>query len=70
MNNVHDVETRDHRFRQIMKKQLGENGLALIVNMSFLFILCIFIMILMLLSTVAMYSSKTQPLRRPVIVDY
>lgn len=36
---------RDVRFKEIIESQLGENGLSILTNMSFLFVFCLIIMI-------------------------
>lgn len=42
---VEVVDTRDGRFRQILHDQLGENGVALMVNQAFIFILALILVI-------------------------
>lgn len=51
-----DEETRDTRYQEILKQQLGENGITLITNISLLFILSLFIIISACIASVFHYT--------------
>lgn len=66
--------SRDERYKDILRAQLGEQGIALTTNLSFLFILSLILLILImtgLLVTRKDASSSYVPLRlpKPVLID-
>ncbi|KAI5630616.1 OrNVorf79-like [Venturia canescens] len=47
---VKSDESRDSRFKDIVREQLGENGLTLMVNLSFLFVTCLVFIVLIMIA--------------------
>lgn len=54
-NNVVVRDTRDDRFKQILREQLGENGIPLMVNQAFVFLLAL---ILVVAVAVGMFTTQ------------
>lgn len=57
--NEDEIETRDDRFKNILKQQLGENGMNIITNLSLLFVLSLFIIISALIITITNFKNCT-----------
>lgn len=66
---VEVIDTRDTRFRQILHDQLGENGIALMVNQAFIFILALILVVSIVIGTLTTTKRYTQmQLKRPAIL--
>lgn len=69
---VEVVDSRDGRFRQILHDQLGENGVALMVNQAFIFILALILVISVVIGSLMSIRCSTQSavvhLKQPAIL--
>lgn len=65
--NQDDEETRDTRYQEILKQQLGENGITLITNISLLFILSLFIIISACIASLFHYTKMNSENKENVI---
>lgn len=61
-------QTRDSYYREIIKEQIGENGLPLITNVALLFVVCLFILILGNMGFMILYSDKKVKISGPIII--
>lgn len=59
--NASTEETRDDRFKTIIKQQLGSNGITLLVTQSFLFILALIMIVSIIIGLIGV--SKNGQLR-------
>lgn len=68
--NDEETETRDVRFKNILKQQLGENGMNIITNLSLLFVLCLFIVISALIVTITNFKncSNNPPINSNAVI--
>lgn len=46
-------ENRDGRFKELLQQQFGENGIVLLVNQAFLFILSLIIVVAILIGLIS-----------------
>lgn len=66
---VEVVDSRDGRFRQILHDQLGENGVALMVNQAFIFILALILIVTIVLGSLLTNGiSNAVQLKTPAIL--
>lgn len=63
-------ETRDSRFKDMLQQQFGENGIPLLVNQAFLFLLALIMVVVILLGLVSLKSEDggTLQLTVPALV--
>lgn len=59
---------RDDRFKQILQQQLGENGVALLVNQAFLFLLALVMMVAILIGVITSQSKNCLTLKSPALI--
>lgn len=49
-------ETRDTRFKELLQQQFGENGIVLLVNQSFIFIVALIFVVSILIGLISTRS--------------
>lgn len=57
------TETRDTRFREMLQQQFGENGIVLLVNQSFLFLMSLILVVAILIGLISTRDSGTSALK-------
>lgn len=60
---INVIDNRDDRFRQILHEQLGENGIPLMVNQAFLFILSLILIVTIIIGTITTVTSSNDYVR-------
>lgn len=56
-------ETRDTRFKQMLQQQFGENGIVLLVNQSFLFLMSLVLIVAILIGLISTRGSGESALK-------
>ncbi|ATY70267.1 GrBNV gp59-like protein [Tomelloso virus] len=64
-------ETRDTRFKEMLQQQFGENGIVLLVNQSFLFLMSLILVVAILIGLISARGSGQQTLKlvEPAILN-
>lgn len=64
-----DKQDRDTRFKDILRSQLGENGITLTVNLTFLFMLSLVVLIITMVAlNIAQRTRSTTSRSGPVLL--
>jgi hypothetical protein len=51
---------RDKEYRRIVQEQLGKNGMTLLTNVTFLYVLCLVVLLVMMVGFTATATDETE----------